>query len=253
MYRRSETLAKEKEELQMKSMPLDISEFERRVGYVFKDKKLVETALTHSSYSNELRVKHVDCESNERLEFLGDSVLSLIVSEYLYSKYAGEHAEGDLTRMRAEVVCERALVRYAQKIGLGQFLRLGRGEEKNRGRERKSIIANAFEATLAAIYLDGGKETATKYLLPFIEEELEAIIDSETLQDYKTRLQQFVQQSEGERLEYVTVGESGPDHMKVFEVVAMLNSNIIGRGTGGTKREAEQKAAKEALMLFGEL
>ena len=237
----------------MNGLPLDISEFERRVGYVFKDKKLIETALTHSSCSNELRVKHVDCESNERLEFLGDSVLSLIVSEYLYTKYASEHAEGDLTRMRAEVVCERALVRYAQKIGLGQFIKLGRGEEKNRGRERKSIIADAFEATLAAIYLDGGKERAAEYLLPFIKEELKAIIGSEIARDYKTRLQQFVQQSEGERLEYVTVGESGPDHMKVFEVVAMLNSNIIGRGTGGTKREAEQKAAKEALMLFGEL
>jgi ribonuclease-3 len=210
----------------MNGLPLEISEFERRVGYVFKNKKLIGTALTHSSYSNELRVKHIDCESNERLEFLGDSVLSLIVSEYLYSKYAGEHAE---------------------------FLRLGRGEEKNRGRERKSIIADAFEATLAAIYLDGGKERAAEYVLPFVKEELKAIVGSEIARDYKTRLQQLVQQSEGEQLEYVTVGESGPDHMKVFEVVAMLNSNIIGRGTGSTKREAEQKAAKEALMLFGEI
>ena len=134
----------------------------------------------------------------------------MIVSEYLYTKYASEHAEGDLTRMRAEVVCERALVRYAQKIGLGQFIKLGRGEEKNRGSERKSIIADAFEATLAAIYLDGGKERAAEYLLPFIKEELKAIIGSEIARDYKTRLQQFVQQSEGERLEYVTGRRAAP-------------------------------------------
>jgi ribonuclease-3 len=241
----------------MNGLPLDLSEFEKRIGYVFKNKQLLETALTHSSYSNELRVKHIDCEYNERLEFLGDSVLSIVVSEYLYSTYAGEHAEGDLTRMRADVVCELALVRYALKIGLGQFLRLGHGEEKNRGRERKSIIADAFEATLAAIYLDAGKsgkETVAKYLLPFIKEELKDITGgTDIAQDYKTHLQQLVQQSEGEKLEYLTVGESGPDHKKVFDVVAKLNSNIIGRGSGATKREAEQNAAKQALELFGEL
>ncbi len=241
----------------MNRLPLGLSEFEKRVGYVFKNKQLLENALTHSSYSNELRVKHIDCESNECLEFLGDSILSLVVSEYLFSTYAGERAEGDLTRMRADVVCERALARYALKIGLGQFLRLGHGEEKNRGRERKSILADAFEATLAAIYLDAGragKETVSKYLLPFIKDELKDIKGGANIaQDYKTHLQQFVQQSEGEKLEYVTVGESGPDHKKTFEVVAKLNSNIIGRGTGFTKREAEQKAAKQALELFGEL
>lgn len=240
----------------MRDLPLGISEFEKRIGYVFKNKKLIETALTHSSYSNELRVKQTRvCECNERLEFLGDSVLSLVVSEYLYSNYAEDHTEGDLTRMRADVVCERALARYALKIGLGQFLLLGNGEEKNRGRERRSILADTFEATLAAIYLDAGeagKATAARYLLTFVREELKVITSGpEVPQDYKTHLQQFVQQSEGERLEYVTVGEQGPDHKKIFEVAAKLNSNIIGRGVGGTKREAEQNAAKQALELFG--
>ena len=144
------------------------------------------------------------------------------------------------------------------KIGLGDFLLLGNGEEKNNGRERKSIIADAFEATLAAIYLDAGengKEVVGKYLLPFIKEELKSIVSSrEIAQDYKTHLQQLIQQSDsGERLEYVTVGESGPDHQKQFDVEARLNSNIIGRGSGGSKREAEQNAAKQALELFGEL
>lgn len=239
----------------MNGLQLDISEFEKRAGYVFKNKKLIETALTHSSYSNELRIRQTKlCECNERLEFLGDSVLSLVVSEYLYSKYADEHTEGDLTRMRADVVCERALARYAVKIGLGQFLLLGHGEEKNRGRERRSIIADAFEATLAAMYIDAGeagKTAVSRFVLPFIKEELKNIVGSDIAQDYKTHLQQFVQQSEGERLEYETVGESGPDHKKTFEVVAKLNSNTIGRGTGGTKREAEQNAAKQALELFG--
>ena len=242
----------------MNDLPLPISEFEKRIGYVFNDKKIIQTALTHSSYSNELKVRHIKGECNERLEFLGDSVLSIIVSEYLFEKYSDEHAEGDMTRMRADVVCEKALAKYATKIGLGDFLLLGNGEEKNHGRERKSIIADAFEATLAAIYLDagdGGNETVSKYLLPFIKEELDSILSSkEIAQDYKTHLQQLIQQSDGgERLEYITVGESGPDHQKQFEVEARLNSNIIGRGSGGSKREAEQNAAKQALELFGEL
>lgn len=241
------------------NLPLGITEFEKRIGYVFRDKELITTALTHSSYSNELRVRHVECECNERLEFLGDSVLSIIVSEYLYSNYADKHAEGDLTRMRADVVCERALSRYALKIGLGQFLRLGRGEEKNHGRERKSIIADAFEATLAAMYLDAGEDGKTvvaRYLLPFVKEELNDFVgggSDDIAQDHKTHLQQFIQQSEGEMLEYITVGERGPDHKKVFEVEARLNSNVIGRGAGYSKREAEQNAAKQALELFGEI
>ncbi len=243
------------------NLPLDISEFEKRIGYTFKNRQLIETALTHSSYSHELKGRHIECECNERLEFLGDSVLSIIVSEYLYANYADRHAEGDLTRMRADVVCEKALSRYATKVGLGQFLRLGKGEEKNQGRERKSIIADAFEATLAAIYIDAGesgKQVVADYLMPFVKEELESLVNKteggDIAQDYKTHLQQFIQQSDGgEKLEYITVGESGPDHKKIFEVDAMLNSNIIGHGSGHSKREAEQNAARQALELFGEI
>jgi len=241
------------------NLPLGIDEFERRVGYTFHNKALIETALTHSSYSNELKVKKIDCECNERLEFLGDSVLSIIVSEHLFENYAEKHAEGDLTRMRADVVCERALAGYSQKIGLGQFLRLGRGEDKNNGRERKSILADAFEATLAAMYLDAGedgKRVVAEYLMPFVLEELDKFVGGageEVAQDYKTHLQQFIQQSDNEQPEYITVGESGPDHMKIFEVEARLNSNVIGKGEGHSKREAEQNAAKQALELFGEI
>lgn len=239
--------------------PLEISEFEKRIHYTFKDKSLIQTAFTHSSYSNELKVRHIECECNERLEFLGDSVLSIIVSEHLYENYADRHAEGALTRMRADVVCERALAEYAVRIGLGDFLRLGKGEDKNHGRERKSILADAFEATLAAIYLDAGAEgkaTVEKFLMPFVILELEKFVGEGTedvAQDYKTHLQQLIQQSGNEQPEYVTVGENGPDHNKVFDVEVRLNSNVIGKGKGHSKREAEQSAAKQALELFGEL
>ncbi len=242
------------------SLPLDISEFEARIGYTFQNRALIETALTHSSYSHELRARHIDCEYNERLEFLGDSVLSIVVSEYLFTHYADRHAEGDLTRMRADVVCENALARYAKKLELGKYLRLGRGEEKNNGRERKSIIADAFEATLAAIYLDAGedgKQVVSGFLMPFVLEELERFVGDdngrEVAQDFKTHLQQFIQQTDNAQPEYVTVGESGPDHEKTFDVEVRLNSNVIGRGSGRSKREAEQSAARQALELFGEL
>lgn len=232
----------------------DIHELETAIGYVYNDISLLEKALTHSSYSNELKLRHKDAECNERLEFLGDSVLSIVVSEYLFSHYT-KRPEGELTRMRAEVVCEKALSKYALKIDLGKYLFLGHGEEKNKGRERKSILADAFEAVIASMYLDAGKNgkaMAAKFILPFVIAELE---ESETQghgKDYKTLLQQIIQQVEGEILEYVTVSESGPDHNKSFTVEARLNSNVIGKGSGKSKREAEQQAAAEALTLFGE-
>ena len=226
---------------------------EEAIGYTFKDKSLIERALTHSSYSNELGLKNHHMYCNERLEFLGDSVLSLITSRYIYLTFA-DRPEGELTRMRAEVVCERALSGYAETIGLGKYLLLGIGEEKNNGRSRKSILADAFEALLAAIYLDAGDEgldTVKEFLLPFLIKEIESIGKSKGFNgDPKSLLQQFVQQAEGDFLEYVVVGQSGPDHMKIFKVEARLNSNVIGRGKGRSKREAEQNAAKEALELF---
>ena len=226
---------------------------EEKIGYHFKNRELVERALTHSSYSNEsgLRNHHMFC--NERLEFLGDSVLSIITSKYLYKNFT-DCPEGELTRMRAEVVCERALSGYSDAIGLGRYLLLGVGEEKNNGRQRRSILADAFEALLAAIYLDAGENgmaEAERFLMPFIIKEIESVRKKGSFNgDPKTLLQQFVQQAEGDFLEYAVVGESGPDHMKTFKVEARLNSNVIGRGEGRSKREAEQNAAREALALF---
>ncbi len=231
----------------------DLSVLERALNYTFKDKDLLKEALTHSSYANELKAKHIDTRCNERLEFLGDSVLSVIVSEYLFDRYA-ELPEGDLTHMRAALVQSQSLASYSRKIGLGAFLYLGHGEEKNNGRERQSTLENAFEALVAAIYLDAeeqGFDAAREFILPIIKAQLGADFSSRHI-DAKTELQQLIQQAEGDFLEYAVVGESGPDHAKTFEVEARLNSNVIGRGEGRSKREAEQNAAVEALKLFGE-
>ncbi len=226
---------------------------EKTIGYTFKNEEYLTEALTHSSYSNEHKAKGLKIECNERLEFLGDSVLSIIVSSYLFEHYKNKQ-EGDLTKIRASVVCEKALAKFAGEIALGDYIRLGHGEANNNGRKRPSILADAFEALLAAIYLDSGEtfEVVSDFLLPFIVREIDEIKKNGVFMDYKTALQQIVQQVEGEKLEYVLVKESGPDHKKVFEVEARLNSNVIGHGMAGSKREAEQFAAKEALTLFGQ-
>ena len=232
--------------------PLPHNLLEKKLGYTFKDPSLLQSALYHSSYANELKSKGVTVQCNERLEFFGDSVLSLIVSDYLYFRYVANQ-EGDMTKIRAAVVCERALAKYAAKIGLGNYLYLGHGEDINHGRERASITSDAFEAVLAAMYIDSGSlDTVRNFLLPFVKEEIESIREKSSFMDYKTALQQIVQQVEGEILEYVLVGESGPDHCKTFDMEARLNSNVIGRGSAHSKREAEQLAAKEALVLFGQ-
>lgn len=236
----------------MNTAKKDPSGFEARIGYTFADKSLLTRALTHSSHSNESGAKNHHLLCNERLEFLGDSVLSIITSKYLYEQFP-DCPEGELTRMRSELVCERALSSYASEVGLGDYILLGVGEEKNNGRHRKSILADAFEALLAAIYIDSGElgfENVKKFLLPFICAEIRSLGRQGFSADPKTTLQQFVQQAEGDFLEYVTVKESGPDHMKEFFVEARLNSNVIGRGQGRSKREAEQNAAREALALF---
>ena len=177
-----------------------------------------------------------------------------MVSRYIFQRFSA-YPEGDLTRIRASVVCEKALAIFAAKIELGSYLRVGHGEELNHGRERKSILADAFEALLAAIFIDAGDrgfDCVEAFLMPFVKEMLKNEDEYRSTADYKTALQQIVQQADGELLEYVLTAESGPDHLKSFEVEARLNSNVIGRGTGRTKREAEQKAAREALVLFGE-
>ena len=235
-------------------MQQDIAVLERAIGYSFRNRDILREALTHSSYANELRAKKRVAICNERLEFLGDAVLSSIVSEYLYLKYT-DLPEGELTQRRKAVVQSSALASYARKIDLGRYLYLGNGEEKGGGRERQSTLENAFEALVAAIYIDSGaegKENVKKFVLPFIVNVLNENYNSITT-DPKTELQQLIQQTEGDYLEYVTVGESGPDHNKVFRVEARMNNNIIGKGEGRSKREAEQNAAMEALKLFGEL
>ncbi len=235
-------------------LPPDVARLEERIGHKFKDRRLLLEALTHSSYSNEHRAEHLPC--NERLEFLGDSVLSVITSEHIFAKFP-EDPEGELTRMRAELVCERALSAYAMDIDLGHYLLLGNGEERGGGRERKSILADAFEALIAAVYLDetdtDGRCAVKKYLLPFLDDMMREVQRRWHGADYKTLLQQLIQRSEGEVLEYVIVATSGPDHDKTFSVEARLNSNIIGEGSAHSKRAAEQEAAKHALELFGEL
>ena len=235
----------------MSTLPKDRKELCNTLDYSFKNDSLLTVALTHSSASNEVRSKGGVAECNERREFLGDSVLSLIVSEFLYDHFS-HLDEGEMSRIRAAVVCEQALAKYAKEISLGDYLNLGHGEENNNGRERPSITSDAFEALIAAIYLDCGSIATLKdIILHFVIKEIDHISGSSSFIDHKTELQQIVQQFTGEKLEYVLIGESGPDHSKVFEIEARLNSNVIGRGRASSKRKAEQLAAKEALALFG--
>ena len=225
----------------------ELSLLEERLGYKFKNIKFLETGVTHSSFSNETK-EHVPY--NERQEFLGDAVLSIIVSDYIFENYS-KLPEGELTKLRASLVCEKSLCGFSNELELGSFLRLGHGEELMGGRERPSILADAFEAVLAAVYLDGGIEPATKIVLRFIKKALEHV-ENAAFKDYKTLLQEIIQKNPEERLTYVLVGESGPDHDKRFEIDVMLNSNVIGHGIGKSKKTAEQHAAKEALELMGQ-
>lgn len=221
-----------------------MEQLQNNLGYHFKNPALLARALTHSSYANE---RHVDTGDNERLEFLGDSVLGFITAEYLFANHR-DFPEGELTKLRAYGVCEKSLFSYAEEIGLGNYLKLGKGEERTGGRTRPSVLSDAFEAVIAAIYLDGGMDEAKKFVLRFVVPYVEA---KPTFKDYKTMLQEVVQKNQGETLEYVLVSETGPDHDKCFTVEVHLNSNVIGRGVGGSKKKAEQNAAKEALELMG--
>ncbi len=219
---------------------------QNKLGYKFNNLNLLKNALAHSSYANEVRN---GVTSNERLEFLGDSVLSVIVADYLFSNFKAI-PEGELTKLRASLVCEKTLCGFSREIGLGEFLLLGKGEEKGGGRERDSILADAFEAVLAAIYLDGGMEKARKFVMRFVLPELEHH-ETDGFKDYKTALQEIIQRNPEESVTYILKSESGPDHDKVFEVEVHLNSNVIGIGKGKNKKRAEQMAAKQALELMG--
>ncbi|MBQ7082645.1 MAG: ribonuclease III [Oscillospiraceae bacterium] len=225
----------------------DLSLFQEKLGYRFHNVTYLTIALTHSSFANEGKKGDV---CNERQEFLGDAVLSIIVSDYLFRNHA-KMPEGDLTKLRAALVCEKALCLYAEELGLGDFLMLGRGEEATGGRQRPSILADAFEAVIAAIYLDGGIEPAREFVLRYVV----PTIGNHTkvaFKDYKTILQEIIQKNPEERVTYELVEESGPDHNKRFVVEVHLNSNVIGRGEGRSKKSAEQAAAQMALELMGQ-
>lgn len=226
-------------------MKPDTEELQNRINYKFKNEKLLLRALSHSSFVNENQT--ISKESNERLEFLGDSVLGFVTAENFFLNYT-HFPEGELTKLRAATVCEKSLAGFAKEIELGKYLMLGKGEIVTGGRDRPSIQADAFEALIAAIYLDGGMDEARKFVLKYIDE---AIQKHQSFNDYKTMLQEIVQRNPGELVEYVLVGESGPDHDKRFEVEVHLNSNVIGRGIGKSKKRAEQEAAREALALMG--
>ena len=220
-----------------------MQELEKKIGYVFKDKSILETALTHSSYANEH--KGMSKVSNERMEFLGDSVLGMTVADHLYSDYP-DMTEGGMTRLRAELVCENSLRRVSVEIGLGKHIKLGKGEEHSGGRDRSSILADAVEALIAALYLDGGFGVSRAFIVKYILSEI-STIERRRNSDYKTALQELVQQQSGQVLSYNVLGESGPDHNKRFETEVCLNGKPIGIGVGRTKKVAEQAAAKRAL------
>ena len=225
-----------------------INELEKAIGYRFKNITLLQNALAHSSYANERW--HDSLRSNERLEFLGDSILGMVVAEHLYRNFP-DRPEGDLSRMRADMVCERSLAQIAERIGLGKHLLLGNGEEASGGRTRDSILADAVESILAACFLDGGMEAARNFINTFVLTDVPVRKLRNT--DYKTALQELVQQKTNQTLAYALLEESGPDHDKHFVVQVSLNGTVVGIGEGKSKKRAEQAAAHEAIgKLFPE-
>jgi len=221
----------------------DLKKFQELIGYAFKDEQLLKQALTHSSYANEKHLKKLS--DNERLEFLGDAVLEVVSSEFLYQNYPNL-TEGQLTKLRASIVCEPTLATCTESIHLGDYLFLGRGEDRTGGRTRKSVLSDAMEAVIGAIYLDGGFASAKEFVLKFIMTDIE---HKHLFYDSKTILQEVVQ-GEHEQLTYVLLGETGPDHDKTFEVGVLIGKKEISTGKGHTKKAAEQEAAYQALLLL---
>lgn len=224
----------------------DLGELEEKIGHKFKNRKLLHIALTHSSYANESNGKYL---SYERLEFLGDSILSLVTSDYIFKNFPN-YPEGDLTKLRASLVCEKQLCVFSKNLEIGKFMKISRGEQHSGGRKRPSILADIFESICAAIYLDAGFSKASEFILKFIVSALNNPVLPD-IHDYKTDLQEIVQKNPEETVEYVLVKESGPDHDKRFTFEAKINSNVVGYGTGKSKKEAEQHAAREALKWMG--
>lgn len=220
-----------------------IDELEKRIGYEFKDLNLLITALTHSSYANESRHNIPD---NERLEFLGDSILGMVTADYLFEIF-GQYTEGDLTKIRASIVSEGSLAEIARSIQLGEFLYLGKGETNTGGRNRDSILADAVEAIIGAVYLEGGLKQVRDFILDLFAPIMKKSFEGRGFQDYKTNLQEVLQKDSDKEITYRVVDERGPDHAKRFIVEVCHHGKAIGRGRGKSKKEAEQKAAKEAL------
>ena len=217
-------------------------ELQKAIGYTFRDPSLLETALTHTSYANE--VYKDGLRSYERLEFLGDSILGFTAADYLISTFPTLH-EGELTKLRADLVCETSLAETSKQLCLGDYLRLGRGEEAGGGRTRVSIIADVVEAVIAAIYLDGGLVPARRFIYDHVLVDTKQRVKQNT--DYKTMLQELVQQKKNQTLSYALLGETGPDHDKQFSVRVLLNNEAVGEGTGTSKKRAEQAAARQAV------
>lgn len=227
-----------------------LNELQSSINYKFKNINLLNTSLTHSSYANESKQK--DITSNERLEFLGDVVIDLVVSEYLFKRFI-EFPEGELTKRRASIVCESSLAFAARKVNLGKYLLLGKGEESTGGRSRDSILADAFESLTGAIYIDEGIKSAEKFLLANFEQEvIYAASKGNLFIDYKTELQELLQKKTKSKIEYKVENEVGPDHRKKFYMNVIVENKVIGKGMGRNKKEAEQNAAKQALLKMGE-
>ena len=221
-----------------------LTDFENVIGYNFTNREYLRTALTHSSYVNENKYKDASLEDNERFEFFGDAIIEFYISEYLFNKYHS-FPEGDMTKLRASMVCEKSLAECAKEIRLGEFLRMGNGESRSGGRERASIISDAFEALVAAIYLDSGSDAITR---DFIHKHLIQKLENKDLFfDAKTKLQEIIQKGGNKTLRYELVGEKGPAHDKIFEIAVYLNDEEMGRGSGHSKKAAQQAAAKEAI------
>lgn len=230
----------------------EFNDLQRALNYSFCDLSLLEKALTHSSYTNEQRTRGITVESNERLEFLGDAILELVVSEYLYNNYKN-YREGALTKLRQKLVCEKTLSKIAAEINLGDYINIGNGEETSGGRTRPKILADCLEAVIAAIYLDFGassKDECHNIIINLLIKEIEYNCNN-LYTDFKTMLQQLVEKDGAATLEYVITSEDGPEHDKIFTVNALVNNNTVGVGTAKNKKDAEMQAAKAALELFG--
>lgn len=227
---------------------LILEQFEDIIGYKFKNKNYLQIALTHSSYVNE----HKMSKDNERLEFLGDSVLGLIVSNYIFA-YKSSLKEGDLTKIRSTIVCEKSLMHIAEKLNIGQYIKLGKGEKISGGAKRASILADAVEAMIAAIYLDSDFDNVSKYVLDWLGDTIKNALDNKKSDDYKSKLQEEIQKVRGRILKYELISMKGPDHERTFTIGVYCDNKLIGTGKGHSKKEAEQLAAKDALQNSGKI